>query len=342
MKPDRPRRRSAWVSATCCLAVIACSGGDRAAGRPDGATSPSVGVAGYGGGGSSGSSTGGVEGTADGSGANIPSSTAGSDARPKASAGKDGNTTGAGDGSTNELDARGDGSTAGHGVGPLSIDFSMWELQLPIGSNNSPTTISSDQLVAGFSNDYFYQTSEGGGQVFMDPATGITTSGSQHCRTEMRELKPGGGSAAWTLQGTNTMTVSGKVLQVGGGASGHVTVAQIFNATDSIPLAELEYATSRGGFELLYEEAKGTGSTVDLLTSVPLNTAYTFVLALSDGVLTANINGKQVFARTPSAATAAKAFYFKVGDYDQTAAAGAVSVVPYTIVEASAVAIVHE
>ena len=138
------------------------------------------------------------------------------------------------------------------------------------------------------------------------------------------------------------MTVSGKVVQVGGGASGHVTVAQVFNATDSIPLAELEYATSKGGFELLYEEAKGTGSTVDLATPVPLNTAYTFVLALSDGVLTASINGKRVLARTPGAATAAKAFYFKVGDYDQTAAEGAISSAPYTIVEAYAVTIVHE
>jgi hypothetical protein len=214
-------------------------------------------------------------------------------------------------------------------------------LQLPIGSGNAPTTISSDRLSAGFSNAYFYEASDGG-QVFMDPATGLTTSGSQHCRTELRELKAGGGSAAWPSTGTHTMTVSGKVLQVGGGASGHVTVAQIFDATDSIPLAELEYATSRGGFQLLYEEAKGTGTTIDLGTAVPLNTAYTFVLALSEGVLTASINGKQVFGRTLGAATAAKAFYFKVGDYDQTTAAGAVSATPYTIVEAYAVTIVHE
>jgi hypothetical protein len=333
-------RRSAGVSATCCLVLIACSGGDR--GRPDVATSPSVGVAGYVGGGSSGTSTGGVEGAGGrGGGATVPSSTAGSDAGPGAGAGVDGNTTAAADGGTNELDARGDAGAGGHGVAPRSIDFSIWELQLPIGSGNSPATISSNQLLVGFSNAYFYQTSDGG-QVFMDPATGITTSGSQHCRTEMRELKAGGGSAAWTSQGTHTMTVSGKVLQVGGGASGHVTVAQIFNATDSIPLAELEYATNRGGFELLYEEAKGTGTTVDLGTSVPLNTAYTFMLALSDGVLTASINGKQVFARTPSAATAVKAFYFKFGDYDQTAAAGAISAAPYTIVEADAVTIIHE
>jgi hypothetical protein len=233
--------------------------------------------------------------------------------------------------------------TTGTGAGgaSASIDLSVWELQLPIGSGSSPTTVSSDRLSAGFSNDYFYKAADGG-QIFMDSATGVTTSGSRHCRTELRELTAGGGPAAWLASGTNALTVSGKILQVGGGADGHVTVAQVFNATDGIPLCELEYSTSRGGFELLYEEGKGAGTMIDLGAPVPLNSRYTFVLALSSGVLTARIDGKQVLARTPRSATAAKTFYFKVGAYDQTASAGAVSATPYTVVETYGVKIVHE
>jgi len=224
----------------------------------------------------------------------------------------------------------------------LSIDFSIWSLQLPTGSGTSPSTVSPNQLLAGYSDAYFYLAADGG-QALMDPATGITSSGSQHCRTEMREDKPGGAPAAWASSGTNSLTMTGKVIQVGGGANGRVTVAQVFDATDSIPLCELEYANSAQGFQLLYEEAKGQGgSPVDLSTPVALNTAYSLTLSLSQGKLSASINGQPVFVRTPSAATLAKSFYFKFGNYDQTTSAGAISTTPYTIVEVFSAAVVHE
>ena len=224
---------------------------------------------------------------------------------------------------------------------PAGIDFSIWSLQLPTGSGTSPTTIAPAKLMAGYSDAYFYVAADGG-QAFMDPATGITTSGSQHCRTEMREDAPGGAQASWAATGTNVMRVVGSVQQVGGGAKGHVTVAQVFNGSDSIPLCELEYSTSKGGFVLLYEEAKGGGTTIDLGTPIALGAKYAFALSLSQGVLTVTVDDKQVYSHTPSAAIAAKRFYFKVGDYDQTASAGPISTTPYSIVEAYGVDVVHE
>jgi hypothetical protein len=219
------------------------------------------------------------------------------------------------------------------------IDYSIWALQLPTGSGTSITTISSKQLLDGFSNDYFYPAADGG-QAFMDPATGVTTSGSKHCRSEMIE-KSGAGPVPWPGSGTNRMTVSGKVLQVGGGASGKVTVGQLFNDSDSIPLCELQYATSTGGFTVLYEEATGAGTTTDLMTKVDLNERYEFTLALTNGVLTVSINGKEVYSKTPSTALASKTFYFKFGNYDQTTTSGAVSTAPYTIVEVFSVDVTH-
>jgi hypothetical protein len=241
------------------------------------------------------------------------------------------------------------GADAGAGVGgqggatAAAIDFSIWSLQLPTGSGNSPTTIAPKELLAGFSNDYFYLSKIDGGQMFMDPEQGITTPGSLHCRTEMRENKPGGGQAAWASSGTNTMTVSGKVIMVGGGAGGTVAVGQLFNGTDSIPLIELMYSTSKKGFLAFYEEAKSQGVTTDVQTPVALNTKYTFILSLTKGVATVTINGKVVFTKTPSAGILAKSFYFKFGNYDQgTSYSTTVSKTPYTVVEAYTADVVHK
>ena len=243
----------------------------------------------------------------------------------------------------------GQGGTGGGGAtgadaaggGPASkFDYSIWVLQLPIGSGSSPMSVSSDSLSGGFSNAYFYRAADGG-QIFMDPATGITTPGSQHCRTEMRESNSRGGEAAWTSTGTNTMTVSGKILQAGNGSGSTVTIGQLFIGTDSIPLIELEYSSGRGGFQILYEEAKSTGMTINLNTPVALNSRYTFTLALSQGVLTIRIDGKVVYTRTPDATTLAKQFYFKYGNYDQTTSAGSISETPYSVVEVYSVDVVH-
>jgi len=234
------------------------------------------------------------------------------------------------------MSSGGGAGTGGGAFVPAAIDFRFWELQLPIGTGTSPQTISSAQLLAGFSNEYFYLATDGG-QAFMDPAAGVTTSGSQHCRTEMREQAPGAGKAAWPSSGTHSMTVEGKVVKLGGGS---VAVGQLYNATDSIPLCELEYTTGQR-FSLLYEEAKGAGSITDLKTPVALDTRYTFALSMTDGKLSVSINGQEVYTRTPSAGILANQFYFKVGNYDQSSTAGTPSTTPYSIVEAYKVDVVH-
>jgi hypothetical protein len=237
-------------------------------------------------------------------------------------------------------DAVEDAATTDGGGSPSPINLSMWMLQLPIGSGQSPTTISGSQLAAGFSDAYFYRATDGG-LVFMDPATGITTSGSVHCRTEFHEADSSGQGANWTSSGTNTMTVSGTVLQVGGGSGGVVTIAQVFNGSDGITLAELQYSVKRSAFGLFYEEAKGGGDTTDLNTSISLNSTYTFTVDFSKGELTVIVNGTQVYSHKPSSAVSGNNFYFKVGNYDQTTSAGPVSTTPYTVVENYSIAVVH-
>jgi hypothetical protein len=220
-------------------------------------------------------------------------------------------------------------------MGP--IDFRYWVLQLPTGSGTSPDTISSAELLAGFENDYFY-LAEDGGQAFMDPKQGVTTSGSTRCRSEMREQDPNGGNAAWASSGSHTLTVEGAVTKMG---SGSITVAQLFNGSDSIPLGELQYTTGHK-FSLWYQEAKGSGSGTDLKTSVALGTKYTFQLAMTDGTFTIAINDKQVYSHKPSAGILDNKFYFKVGNYDQSTSAGTPGTTPYSIAEAYKVDVVHQ
>lgn len=328
---------------TGCLLLVACSGQPAAATGGSSAGGSSAGGVGDGaagglpaGGGARGGTTGasGSGGAADAADGGSAAGGGGALGGMTASGGVGAGGAGAGGGTA----AGGDGAAGGGGAGGAgpAIDFAAWALQLPIGSGTSPTTISSKQLLAGFSNAYFYVAADGG-QAFMDPAMGITTSGSQHCRTEMREQTPGAGNAAWASSGTNTLSVEGKVVKLGGGS---VAVAQVFNSDDSIPLCELQY-TSGHKFSLLYEEAKGGGSSTDLKTPVALDTRYSFSLALSAGQLSVTINGQQVYSHTPSAGILSKKFYFKVGNYDQSTSAGTPDTTPYSVVEAYKVDVVH-
>jgi len=140
------------------------------------------------------------------------------------------------------------------------------------------------------------------------------------------------------------MTNTAAVTLQGGGSNGSTTIGQIFNSTDSIPLVELEYtskANSKGGnFKILYEEAKGGGTYTDLSAKASLGSKFTYEMSLSGGVVKISINGSQVFTKKPS--FSGKKFYFKCGNYDQTATSGSVSTKAYTVVELYNVKVVHK
>jgi hypothetical protein len=320
-----------------CLLLVACSGQDDGPSNMDVETVPSGGSAGSQSGAGSSSNASPSAGTSSGapggagSSTNLGGSGSAAGGRDQPSAGSSSTGGGAGE-------AGGAGSASGgQPYVPGPIDFRQWVLQLPTGSGTSPTTIKSAELMVGYEDDYFY-LGDDGGQMFMDPKQGVTTSGSTRCRTELREQKVEGGNAAWPSSGTHTMTVEGKVVKLGNGS---IAVAQLFNSTDSIPLGELQYTTGNE-LMLFYEEAKSAGTTYNLNTSVPLDTRYTFSLAMIDGVLIVSINGKQVFTKTPSAGIRDNAFYFKVGNYDQSTSRGTPDTTPYSIVEAYTVNVLHD
>jgi hypothetical protein len=202
---------------------------------------------------------------------------------------------------------------------PPSTNFALsnWELQLPIGSTGSPTTISGSQLAAGYTSTYFHTDSSTGALDFYSPEPPpncVTTANSKHCRSELEEL------TNWTSSGTNVLTATVAVTQV----SGTTVVGQIhpIESDTNKPLCELYYSSS-GQLQMGVEQTTAGGNEVNTtIGQVPVGQKFTYMISFSKGVLSASINGA-----TPTTFPVGSSFasnflyYFKAGDYGQGTAA---------------------
>ncbi len=214
------------------------------------------------------------------------------------------------------------GTTTGGNVAPGgNFDLSRWELQLPIGSAGAPTTITPAQLEGskGFQDAYFYTDSTDGSMTFWDPEKGVTTSGSNYPRSELREMTSSGSLAAWSVAGTNVLAVTEKISQV----PDHVCISQVHLGTgptaSTKPLFELFYYAN-GNIVMAIEQTPAGGNEVQhTVGNVPLGTKFSYSVGLTGGnTIDFTMNGKvQTWPLT--AAFQKYTMYFKAGDYDQTA-----------------------
>ncbi|MEV0476238.1 polysaccharide lyase family 7 protein, partial [Streptomyces prunicolor] len=127
-----------------------------------------------------------------------------------------------------------------------NFDLGVWQLQEPIGSPGSPTTISSSRLQGanGFQDSYFYTDTRDGAMTFWAPEKGVTTPNSNYARSELREMNRSGSAADWSLSGTHTMKATLRVVSV----TSNVCVGQIHlgsGGTSTKPLLELYYRDRR-------------------------------------------------------------------------------------------------
>ena len=167
--------------------------------------------------------------------------------------------------------------------------------------------------------------------VMADPATGWTTSGSLHPRVELRE------TATWPTTGTNILDATVTVTKV----PSKTTIGQIFQGSGpSKPLCELE-VDSNGTINLLLENTNQGGNANDhQVGSVPVGTQFTYEMMLSGTTITIKINGAaSSFTMDPS--FDGENFYFKAGDYDQTAVSGTPATTASTVVKFYALKITH-
>jgi hypothetical protein len=208
-----------------------------------------------------------------------------------------------------------------------NFDLALWELQEPVGTPGSPTTISSAMLQAGYHDMYFFTDPSDGAMTFWDPENGVTTANSNYPRSELRELTPGGAGANWAASGTNTLSATAQVVKV----PDHVCVGQIHIGsaldaglpTSTKPLLELFYHAN-GNIAVGIESAPVNGSETDTtLANVPLGTTFSYVIALTGdgsggGTIGITVNGTTKTFPMPSGFVG-YGEYFKAGDYDQTA-----------------------
>ncbi|KAK5994376.1 hypothetical protein PT974_04850 [Cladobotryum mycophilum] len=199
-----------------------------------------------------------------------------------------------------------------------NFDLSKWSLQLPSGSQGSPTTISGSKLsgCSGYTDQYFY-TDGSTGQLVMkvpgSPASSgcVTTSGSSHCRTEFRESSPSSWSSS---SGTHTLTVTMSVPKPDNGGHG-TAIGQIFGSDAGKPLAEMYYSQS-GEITIGVNQTPAGGSeVVSKVGQVAVGSSFTYILAFVNGKMSVTINGVKTSLSTYSWGT--PNCYFKSGDYNQ-------------------------
>ena len=212
-----------------------------------------------------------------------------------------------------------------------NFNLAPFTLQLPTGSADHPDTVSGSRLTTFTDSPYFFTNASDGSMVMADPKKGWTTSGSLHPRVELRE------NAIWKTSGTNTLSATVKVVEV----PDHTTIGQIFQGTGpSKPLCELQ-VTSKGAVKLLLENTnQGGSSTTPQITTVSLGSKFDYEMQLSGTTLTITVNNVARTFNLPSSFIG-ESFYFKAGDYDQSATEGTPSSSASTVVQFYALSIKH-
>ena len=213
-----------------------------------------------------------------------------------------------------------------------NFNLSGYTLQLPTGSSGDVNTASGTQLADGYTDSpYFYTDPSDGAMDMMDPHTGWTTSGSEHPRVEFRE------NAIWPSSGTNVLSGTVEVAKV----PSNTTISQIFQGTGpSKPLCELQF-DSGGTVNLFLESTNegGDGASTPI-TTIGVGTKFNYQLELSGSTITVIANGvTKTF--TMDSSFDGEEFYFKAGDYDQSAVSGTPSTAVSTLVKFYALSITH-
>ncbi|MFD7712160.1 polysaccharide lyase family 7 protein [Streptomyces sp. NPDC059785] len=197
-----------------------------------------------------------------------------------------------------------------------NFDLGVWQLQEPVGSPGSPTTISSARLEAGFEDDYFYTDTRDGAMTFWAPEKGVTTPNSNYARSELREMNRSGSAADWSLSGSHRLSATLRVVSV----TSNVCVGQIHlgsGGSSTKPLVELYYRAS-GDIVVGTENSPSGGQTLHTVGHVSVGKTWTYNIAVSGGdTLDITVNGSTTHYDIPSSFFPYKQ-YFKAGSYNQS------------------------
>ncbi|MFG3280604.1 polysaccharide lyase family 7 protein [Streptomyces sp. NPDC048111] len=199
-----------------------------------------------------------------------------------------------------------------------NFDLSVWELQEPVGSPGSPTTISSSRLQGanGFQDAYFYTDGRDGAMTFWAPEKGVTTPNSHYARSELREMNRDGSHANWALAGSHRLNATLRVVSV----TSNVCVGQIHlgsGGSSTKPLVELYYRAN-GDIVLGTENSPSGGQTLHTVGHVAVGKTWSYTIGVSEGhTIDMTVNGSTTHYAIPSSFNGYRQ-YFKAGSYNQS------------------------
>jgi len=193
-----------------------------------------------------------------------------------------------------------------------NFNLGIWQLQLPTGSQGSPTTISSSQLkgASGYTNPaYFFTDKNDGSMTFFAPEKGVTTPNSNFARTELRE------NGDWALSGSNTLSARVRIVFV----TKNVCVGQVHlgsGGSSTKPLLELYYRPN-GDIFIGTENSPSGGQTLHKVGNVSVGTQWSYSINITSSKINLSVNGSSTSYSIPSSFKQYRQ-YFKAGSYNQS------------------------
>jgi Alginate lyase/F5/8 type C domain len=121
------------------------------------------------------------------------------------------------------------------------LNLTNWYLGLPIGADEDPTDITQPRLATYSIDPWFVKTADCTGVRFRAAVNGVTTSGSNYPRSELREMTDSGTTkAAWSnTSGTHTMVIRQAITALPN-TKPHVVAGQIHDGSDDVTVFRLE------------------------------------------------------------------------------------------------------
>jgi len=190
------------------------------------------------------------------------------------------------------------------------LDLTPWKLTLPTAGPTGYAAEVTQPALDRFSRvPYFSVTSEGAGVAFQAPVDGATTPGAKYARSELREMTPAGGKAAWSSSaGVHTMAIREAITHLPR-VKPEVVAGQIHDANGYIVMVRLN-----GSRLFVQHNGHNIG---DLDTDYHLGEVFTVQLVAGTDHVRVYYNG----ARKATVEVRKRDLYFKAGCYTQSSPA---------------------
>lgn len=194
--------------------------------------------------------------------------------------------------------------------GPPSdvLDLASWKLQLPTGEDEHPDEVTQPELDGYVADPWFVANEACDGVRFRSAVNGVTTSGSDYPRSELREMSADGeDEAEWsTSDGTHSMVVEEAVTHLPA-EKPEVVAAQVHGGDDDITTIRLEDTS------LYVTDGDEEDNRVLITDDYQLGTRFTAEFRAADGAIEVFYNDELQATIESDSSTA----YFKTGAYTQ-------------------------